>query len=231
MSYKQHIAQLESYKKQIGDGTFAPKDLIFFQELNYRVEVLETLRAFCTCAPQTEDTKEIAQHYQMVVAYLRFLQTERRFGLKADQEGKQRRDTAAASYEAVLSDCCKRFSEFQPKDPQHYQKTIRQFISTVLPLWIQLRSTFVKIEFDEEPSGSMGKTQSSSEDSATKPEDKIASAMAVPCPIKKYKGKTLGEVLTLDPKAINWLAKSYEGDACVKEAAITICDYATRMTA
>lgn len=50
--------------------------------------------------------------------------------------------------------------------------------------------------------------------------------MKTPCPIAKYKGKTLGEVLSLDPNALNWVANKFTGSAEVSSAAKTICEYA-----
>ena len=61
-------------------------------------------------------------------------------------------------------------------------------------------------------------------------EEKYKQALAMACPIAKYKEKnyTLGQVLGCDPKAIKWLAEKFTGDAKIKEAAQLICDYAVR---
>ncbi len=56
------------------------------------------------------------------------------------------------------------------------------------------------------------------------PEEKMEQAMRVMCPISKYKGRTLGEVVTLDPKAVVWVATKFMGDEEVREAAKLICD-------
>ncbi len=57
------------------------------------------------------------------------------------------------------------------------------------------------------------------------PEQKFAQACAVRSPIKKHEGKTLGEVLQLDPGAISWLANKFSRDETVKAAAEFICSY------
>ncbi|MGM9601910.1 MAG: hypothetical protein ACI3W5_10085, partial [Faecousia sp.] len=59
-------------------------------------------------------------------------------------------------------------------------------------------------------------------------EEKYEQALAVPCPISKFKGKTLGEVLGLDPNAIHWCATKFTGDQEVKAAAQFICEYAAQ---
>lgn len=57
------------------------------------------------------------------------------------------------------------------------------------------------------------------------PEQRFQQACAMVSPIKKHAGKTLGEVLTLEPRAINWLATKYSGDEQIKAAAEFICSY------
>lgn len=56
-------------------------------------------------------------------------------------------------------------------------------------------------------------------------EQKFQQACAVVCPIKKHGGKTLGEVLQMDPRAINWLADNYSRDETVRAAANFIRTY------
>lgn len=58
------------------------------------------------------------------------------------------------------------------------------------------------------------------------PEEKLQQAMQVPCPITKFSGKTLGEVLPMDPGAIKWVATKFTGSEEIKEAAKMICEYA-----
>ena len=57
-------------------------------------------------------------------------------------------------------------------------------------------------------------------------EEKLDQAMQTLCPITKFRGKTLGEVLTMDPGAIKWIAMKFTGDENIKTAAALICEYA-----
>lgn len=57
-------------------------------------------------------------------------------------------------------------------------------------------------------------------------EERLNNAMMVPCPISKYNGKTLGEVLREDPKALKWVAEKFTGSEETKAAAQLICEYA-----
>ena len=63
------------------------------------------------------------------------------------------------------------------------------------------------------------------------PEEKFQLACKVPCTLKKYQGRTLGDVLQLEPSFINYLATKYDGDEKMKEAAKVICEYAATQAA
>ena len=58
------------------------------------------------------------------------------------------------------------------------------------------------------------------------PEEKFQRAIAYPCPITKYSDKTLGDMITLDPKALTWVADKFDKDPAIKAAAQFICEYA-----
>ncbi len=62
-------------------------------------------------------------------------------------------------------------------------------------------------------------------------ETPLDKALKVLCPIKKHKGKTLGDVLREDPGAINWVATKFTGDAEVAAAAKLICEQAMQYSA
>jgi hypothetical protein len=62
-------------------------------------------------------------------------------------------------------------------------------------------------------------------------EDPLESAMKMPCPIKKYSGKTLGSVMSIDPGALSWIANKYTGAVEIIAAARLICENALAATA
>ena len=62
-------------------------------------------------------------------------------------------------------------------------------------------------------------------------EEKFQLACKMPCTLKKYQGRTLGDVLQLDPSFINYLATKYQGDEELKKAAKVICEYAATQAA
>lgn len=57
-------------------------------------------------------------------------------------------------------------------------------------------------------------------------EERIQQAMSMPCPIKKYAGKTLGDLIVADPKALKWIVNKFHDDKGTNEAARLICEYA-----
>ena len=57
-------------------------------------------------------------------------------------------------------------------------------------------------------------------------EDPLTRAMKMPCPITKYSGKSLGDVMQMDQKAIVWVATKFTGDPEVAAAAKLICEQA-----
>lgn len=56
-------------------------------------------------------------------------------------------------------------------------------------------------------------------------EQQVEEAMKLPCPISKFNGKTLGDVLREDQNAIVWIATKFSGDEKIKSAAQLICEY------
>ena len=58
------------------------------------------------------------------------------------------------------------------------------------------------------------------------PEEKYHMAANMQWPTKKHAGRTLGEVLQMDPTAITWLANKYSGNPEISAAAKFMCEFA-----
>lgn len=86
-----------------------------FQELLYRIQVLETCQLLCKTAPVTTDTRELVGHYQLVDAVLFCAGKEHAFGVPVQEKGKARRKAAGENLAKIVADCRKRFSSFQAK--------------------------------------------------------------------------------------------------------------------
>ncbi len=62
-------------------------------------------------------------------------------------------------------------------------------------------------------------------------ETPLERALKLPCPISKHKGKTLGDVLREDPKALVWVANKFKGDEKISAGARLICEQAMEESA
>lgn len=61
--------------------------------------------------------------------------------------------------------------------------------------------------------------------------DPLEKAMQIPCPINRYKGKTLGDMVKIDPKALIWIISKYPEDNEIGAAARLICQHAQEQSA
>jgi len=66
---------------------------------------------------------------------------------------------------------------------------------------------------------------------AASAESPLELAMKMPCPIGKYEGKTLGDVLMLEPNVLVYIANNPKGryDPAIVAGALLICDHALQM--
>lgn len=117
-----------------------------YQELLYRIEVLQVCQLFQRSAPESADPKVLAPHYQMLNAYIENLTLERRCGANSGEEAQKIRDTAHGNLRRVVEDYRKRLGSFAPgNDAGRYYKEITSVIQTVLPAWIQYRQAYIDI--------------------------------------------------------------------------------------
>ena len=71
---------LEQYNTKLGEmndkiraGQLPPEEMLVYQELVYRIAVLNTCKAFCAGAPVTMETAKLCCHYQVVAMYIKML--------------------------------------------------------------------------------------------------------------------------------------------------------------
>lgn len=141
----QYREKQKEIRSKIAENSLLPEELLTMQEVNYRICVLETFQSFCKSAPVTTDVRVMGYHFQMVDAYVRFVLKERRFGLKTDEDGQKRRETAVHSFERVVQDGRKRFTSFSPGTNEQYKNSISQYVNTILPVWMQYRNTYINL--------------------------------------------------------------------------------------
>ena len=123
-----------------------PEQIWQYQELLYRIEVLQACRMFQKTAPESADVKVLTPHYQMLNAYIENLTLERRGCAANSGDMQAQRDTARGNLRRVVEDYRKRFGSFAPgNDAGRYGKEISSVIKAVLPAWIQYRQACTEI--------------------------------------------------------------------------------------
>jgi len=127
----------------------SPEQLWGFQELVYRIGVLEVFQLFAKAAPLTGEMNILFLHYQAVSGYIEHLRSER-FCASLDPKRQKQQQTARASLDAVIEDYRKRYASYAPKGPEQYRKDIANTIAAVLPAWVQYRDTVVGIKINTE---------------------------------------------------------------------------------
>ena len=134
-----------SFAPLLQAGKMTLRDTVVYQELLYRIQVLETCQLLCKTAPVTTDTRALGGHYQLVHAVLSCAGKEHAFGAPAQEKGKAQGKAAGENLAKIVADCRKRFSSFQAKSPEQYRQSISAMIGAVLVAWVQLRNTYVPI--------------------------------------------------------------------------------------
>ena len=117
--YKNRKLSLEPLLQR---GKMSVQELLVYQELLYRIQILETCQSLCKTAPVSTDMKELLGHYQLVDAVLHCAAKERKFGAPADEKSKAQRKTAGENLEKIAVDCRKRFSSFRASTPDQYRQ-------------------------------------------------------------------------------------------------------------
>lgn len=142
--YRQQLLQ------RMAKPPISPADLWLYGEILYRIGVLETCQMYLRSAPITREVPCLQGHYMMLDAYVQNLARERRYGPNRGPDTQKERDAAQVNLERVIQDYRKRFTGFQPAEPEAYQKEIGRVITTLLPAWLQYRNTFVPLKNKKE---------------------------------------------------------------------------------
>lgn len=144
---EQYLQLKSDTRDEMKSCTLPCAKLLTYQEILYRISVLETCQAFCKTAPVTDDTRFLGYHYQIVDAYFCSLLSEHKIGWPVyDQLLKEKRKAASDSLAQIVQNCRKNFSSFKPTSPELYKQSVTKLINTVLPAWIQYRETYISLK-------------------------------------------------------------------------------------
>lgn len=143
---EQYINIQMEYAEKVVSGVLPLDKVLVYQELLYRIDVLEACQLFVKTAPVTVDTKVLSYHYQMWDAYICYMLTDHKFGQPADDKMKKARETAANSLMQIVQNCRKQFSSFCPTTAELYKQSITNLIMTVLSAWVQYRENYISLK-------------------------------------------------------------------------------------
>ena len=142
---EKYCKQRENMNAEIAQGAFTVEKLLVYQELLYRINVLETCMNFCKTAPVTPDLRALTDHYQLLDAFIQCMLLERRLGPAGDESVKRQRETGFANLENVVASFRKQFTSFVPTAPDAYRNAIHNMVGTILPAWVAYRNTYVNL--------------------------------------------------------------------------------------
>jgi hypothetical protein len=142
---EQYTGLKEKISTQIASGNFPYNQMLQYQEMLYRIDVLETCMAFVKTAPVTMDQRVLSTHYQMLDAFLMCMLQERKIGQPGDETVRKQRETAYTNFQTVVNTFRKQFSSFRPGNQDTYRNTIQNMVSTILPAWMSYRNTYVSL--------------------------------------------------------------------------------------
>lgn len=140
---EQYYQTKQQLNAKMAEGKFTNDQLLGYQELMYRISVLESCMMFLKTAPVSTDTSVLGFHYKVVDALFTCMLQERQFGLPADEKVKKQRATALENLHMVINSFRRPFQSFAPNTPEVYRETISKMITTVLPVWLQYRYTYI----------------------------------------------------------------------------------------
>lgn len=141
----QYVATQNEMLLQVAGNELPMESVVAYQELNYRIDVLNTCKALTVTAPETMDKKKLGYHYQLTDKVLGTLTTEHKLGPTVDEEGKKKREASLSALERVIQDGRRRFQSLNITSNEQYKKLVISFICAVLNVWVQYRNTYVNI--------------------------------------------------------------------------------------
>lgn len=141
--YRQYQQVLQQQMEQNG---ITQEILWKYGELVYRIGVLETCKTYSVSAPSTTKVNSLTRHYEMLDTYIQCIAQERSYGPSRGPDTEKERNAARSNLSRVIGDYRKRFSSFTPSSNAAYGQEIGRVMGVFLPVWLQMRETFVPLE-------------------------------------------------------------------------------------
>lgn len=140
---EQYYQMRQQLDGRIAAGKIDTPKLLGYQELLYRISVLESCMNFIKTTPVSTDLKILGEHYKVVEAFFTSLTQERQFGLPADERLRNQRATALSNLQTVVNCFRKQFQSYNAQSAEVYRESITKMVNTILPAWLQYRYTYI----------------------------------------------------------------------------------------
>lgn len=142
---KEQLEQLVNQKVELD-----VQQMLMYQELNYRIQILESLAFLLNSAPRTDDNKKMRRHYMMVDAFLQHMMRERKYKKPALPDLQDALEVARESLQQIYDDFKARFASYEATTAKKYKQDVMNFVISVLMAWIVYRDMFLPIDTTSE---------------------------------------------------------------------------------
>ena len=116
-----------------------------FQEINYRISVLETfayMRDTAATLEQHEDESLRRDHQERVVGYMRLLEVDHILLTSDSPEQNTQRKTARAYMQTITDAFCRQSNKLSPGD---YTKAVSQYLTAYCIAWERYREMLISV--------------------------------------------------------------------------------------
>ncbi len=140
----------QDFYNKVKTNQLKNNELMEMQEVGYRIYVLDTFQTFLRTAPICKDLQILGNHFVIVRNFTAIRVAEPIFGLKTDEAGEKKRETAKHGLREVFDSIVRKFSkEYNVKDENQFKVDLCNFINAFLAAWIEYRQTFISIKIQE----------------------------------------------------------------------------------
>lgn len=136
----------DGFKEQIERAEMDINNLIYFCEINYRIEVLEEFQMFYRTTPVEMDEDKFSFHFQFAKMFINIILKEKRYGRILDEAGETRKEAAKNYLMNVIKSGEEHLNKLSICSAQEYKKYMSDYCNTVLIAWLQMRESFIQIE-------------------------------------------------------------------------------------
>ena len=136
--------KLHERKVQLED-VLSIGEAIEYQEIAYRLYVLDVMKRLADAIPKTQEPSEHTAHYQLMIRFLHGLVDEQDVMSPSPQTASDERECAKMMLINVFTDGVCRMQENTFSEPSGYQLAAQSLLQTTTVAWLGYRETIVSV--------------------------------------------------------------------------------------